>query len=655
MSASNEASRNHYGAHQRLTEQDTGRKNTWTLPKLLLELGLPWSLKSTASRAELLGILVKSSLHFGIHVFWTFYIGPHLLRPYKGTIYTTLDERCIEWIRDIELIIARGRHREYLRRCAEIVGGTGQPYSTMIDEVTVAHRRIARQVHLLWDPYAVPAFLKLSDPELRRALNGHLPDDSQLWPQDEIVNMQPQLFRELNTTYLSNANFTEGFKLFLSACVVSVFTPFVSHYLTASMLADIGWANMERSHRYDKCLDALEFMMPLAKWQIEHDTQGGKKNTWRMLRLAVLSFNDLHRVYGSAFKTLFSAVMERVSSNAHNMSMSCSMMDRAYAYVQIDTSAGFFDSFLKVSSRAVHDFKKLMRKPEPTTLHAPGISSIYEYRILVAREIIVPNFLTTPPLFDERRPMSLHAAVVGAVICRQITILARFVFYYGVDFLHDPMTPVYHDLRSLVNDLGRYEAMANANGFLPDQTRCETRNLMVDGWAARLASSIPRVSEAEAAGAETEQAPERQTYCGIPVDQLFFLASCFTHCGATGRSLKVQAGSDLVNFEHCRKLHDIEEKEQLKVVPRLTASHVNPKKLEKMNVRLATQLFSRSVAVGLKFYREQQKPGFEGTEGTESFTRRMNDLFDALNAKCPAEGTRKNSPQLKVQKVCLRA
>ncbi|KAK8771340.1 hypothetical protein V5799_025417 [Amblyomma americanum] len=113
-------------------------------------------------------------------------------------------------------------------------------------------------------------------------------------------------------------------------------------------------------------------------------------------------------------------------------------------------------------------------------------------------------------------------------------------------------------------------------------------------------------------------------------------------------SAKSKAGSDLVNFEHYRKLHDIEEKEQLKVVPRLTASHVNPKKLEKMNVRLSTQLFSRSVAVGLKFYREQQKPGFEGTEGTESFTRRMNDLFDALNAKFPAEGIRKNSPQLKV-------
>ncbi|XP_049526218.1 uncharacterized protein LOC119457590 [Dermacentor silvarum] len=38
-----------------------------------------------------------------------------------------------------------------------------------------------------------------------------------------------------------------------------------------------------------------------------------------------------------------------------------------------------------------------------------------------------------------------------------------------------------------------------------------------------------------------------------------------------------------------------------------------------MNVRLATQLFSRSVAIGPKLYREQRKPGFEDGEGTEKF------------------------------------
>uniref|UniRef100_A0A6G5AFU0 Putative transposable element n=1 Tax=Rhipicephalus microplus TaxID=6941 RepID=A0A6G5AFU0_RHIMP len=79
-----------------------------------------------------------------------------------------------------------------------------------------------------------------------------------------------------------------------------------------------------------------------------------------------------------------------------------------------------------------------------------------------------------------------------------------------------------------------------------------------------------------------------------------------------------------------------------------TSSHVKPSKLEKMNVRLATQLFSRSVAIGMKFYREQREPGLKDSEGTEMFTMQVNDLFDVLNAKHPATGIRKNSPKIKV-------
>ncbi|KAH7973296.1 hypothetical protein HPB52_023361 [Rhipicephalus sanguineus] len=105
---------------------------------------------------------------------------------------------------------------------------------------------------------------------------------------------------------------------------------------------------------------------------------------------------------------------------------------------------------------------------------------------------------------------------------------------------------------------------------------------------------------------------------------------------------------DCINFGHYRLLHNTEKAMQLKVVPKLTSSHVNPGKLEKMCVRLATQLLSRSVAIGLKFYREQQYPGFEDTQGTENFTLLMNNIFDALNAKCPITGIYKNSPKIKV-------
>ncbi|KAL1482039.1 hypothetical protein MTO96_015125 [Rhipicephalus appendiculatus] len=108
-----------------------------------------------------------------------------------------------------------------------------------------------------------------------------------------------------------------------------------------------------------------------------------------------------------------------------------------------------------------------------------------------------------------------------------------------------------------------------------------------------------------------------------------------------------KAGPHCINFKHYQQLYETEKKAQLKVVPKLTHSHVNPGKLEKMNVRLAAQLLSRSVAIGLKFYREQGEPDFEGTEGTEMFTLLTNDLFDTLNAKCPMEGIRRNSPKIK--------
>ncbi|XP_077506838.1 uncharacterized protein LOC144116053 [Amblyomma americanum] len=66
-----------------------------------------------------------------------------------------------------------------------------------------------------------------------------------------------------------------------------------------------------------------------------------------------------------------------------------------------------------------------------------------------------------------------------------------------------------------------------------------------------------------------------------------------------------------------------------------------------MNVRLATQLFSRSVSIGLKVYRQMMVPGFADSFGTEQFTMLLNDLFDILNSKVPAAGIRKGSPKIK--------
>ncbi|CAH1731085.1 unnamed protein product [Aphis gossypii] len=68
-----------------------------------------------------------------------------------------------------------------------------------------------------------------------------------------------------------------------------------------------------------------------------------------------------------------------------------------------------------------------------------------------------------------------------------------------------------------------------------------------------------------------------------------------------------------------------------------------------MNVKLAAQIFSNSVAAGLKYYREYQKvPELENSLETENFSNLFNNIFDALNRKFPAEGIRQNSKDFKV-------
>ncbi|KAH7954895.1 hypothetical protein HPB49_022591 [Dermacentor silvarum] len=51
-----------------------------------------------------------------------------------------------------------------------------------------------------------------------------------------------------------------------------------------------------------------------------------------------------------------------------------------------------------------------------------------------------------------------------------------------------------------------------------------------------------------------------------------------------------QAGEHRINFSHYKVLFETEKTKHLKVVPKLTEAHVQPSNLQKMNVRLATQV-----------------------------------------------------------------
>ncbi|KAH8029280.1 hypothetical protein HPB51_024705 [Rhipicephalus microplus] len=117
----------------------------------------------------------------------------------------------------------------------------------MIQHVMQAHDGLYDLTTRLCGSRVMPQFYNLTDSDLRRALNGYLPDDSQFWPEDEIVNLQPDFFLNLDSTYLSLSSNQESFKLFLGAYAVWLLSPIASGYLRGeigqdarSLLDDVG-------------------------------------------------------------------------------------------------------------------------------------------------------------------------------------------------------------------------------------------------------------------------------------------------------------------------------------------------------------------------------------------------------------------------------
>lgn len=87
-----------------------------------------------------------------------------------------------------------------------------------------------------------------------------------------------------------------------------------------------------------------------------------------------------------------------------------------------------------------------------------------------------------------------------------------------------------------------------------------------------------------------------------------------------------------VNFEYIVKLHKLQDAEGLHLGNKLRQAHVLWYK-KKMNVKLAAQLLSESVASSLLYCLEQQLPGFSGCEATIKFIKLFNSLFDVFNSR----------------------
>lgn len=96
--------------------------------------------------------------------------------------------------------------------------------------------------------------------------------------------------------------------------------------------------------------------------------------------------------------------------------------------------------------------------------------------------------------------------------------------------------------------------------------------------------------------------------------------------------VSISSPTGSIDFNFIVKLHLLQEKEDLKLANALTGSHVIFKQ-KKMNVRLAAQTISSSVADAIDFLRLSGNAEFQGSEATTEFIRIFDRIFDVMNSR----------------------
>ena len=97
----------------------------------------------------------------------------------------------------------------------------------------------------------------------------------------------------------------------------------------------------------------------------------------------------------------------------------------------------------------------------------------------------------------------------------------------------------------------------------------------------------------------------------------------------------VDANGNIIEWQHIKELQKLQENQGLTLGNKLSSQHIQFQK-HKMNVRLAAQTLSSSVANAIEFLDKSFKlPAFLNSNGTVQFIRTIDKLFDMLNSRNP--------------------
>ncbi|KAH9368133.1 hypothetical protein HPB48_018834 [Haemaphysalis longicornis] len=277
----------------------------------------------------------------------------------------------------------------------------------------------------------------MDDPELRRAINGHLPDDSQLWLTDELVDLQPGIFDALDKEHLRVESKRDSFKQFLGMYLVWALSPFVSNKLHKAMLNDMGVKGSDRSRRISTCSRTVSEVMPLVGWKVLADMLGENKLlTRQVFRLVVNAIVKFLGTYSASLELEAAAITSHLRFNVMNLSLTWSLLDGIYAFVPVESAHGsFFERYRRAARASAVVYKASLRRPHQNVYHMTGVSREPVYRLLVTREIGVKLSFQAPPLVHPEHPIAVPLATLGPLVATRILSLLYLVFMFDERFV----------------------------------------------------------------------------------------------------------------------------------------------------------------------------------------------------------------------------
>lgn len=278
--------------------------------------------------------------------------------------------------------------------------------------------------------------MSLDDPELRRAINGHLPDDSQLWITDELVDLQPGIFDALDKEHLRVESKRDSFKQFLGMYLVWALSPFVSNELYKAMLNDMGVKGSGRSRQISTCTRTVSEVMPLVSWKVLADMLGENKLlTRQVFRLVANGIVKFLGTYSDSLELETAAITSHLRFNVMNLSLTWPLLDGLYAFVPVESGHGsYFDRYRRAARAAAALYKASLRRPRQNVYHMTGVATEAVYRLLVTREVYVDSSFLAPPLVQRDHPVAVPLATLGPLVASCILPLLRLVFEFDNQF-----------------------------------------------------------------------------------------------------------------------------------------------------------------------------------------------------------------------------